>query len=109
MKVVEKLPEGSEVRVASVVESYLIVIVAEGLKFMPDTVAIVPTGPLTGVELRDGGVITVPSVMLKYTWKFAAALSCQATNTSVPETAKLELEISVIGPAVRSLLTFTCG
>ena len=103
-------PVESDITVVCVVESNWIVMMSKSLKLCRWRVTIV-TGakPLTGEVLKDRGCTTEPVVMLKYTWKFAAALSCQTAKTSVPETAKLELESSVTGPAVRSLLILTSG
>ena len=97
-KFTEKEPAESDITVVTLFASYWIVMSEDALKLEPVAFTILPVLPFTGEVLKVGGVAMEPVVMLKYTWKFAAALSCHTANTSVPETAKLELESSVTVP-----------
>ena len=61
MIVVENWPEESDVAVATVEESNVMVMVVEGLKFAPDTVDDAPTIPDVGLRLIEGmPIVSVP-------------------------------------------------
>ena len=62
VKVAENRPEGSVVVVTTIVESKVIVMFAEGLKFEPETVTDTPTIPDAGFRLIEGiAIVSVAS------------------------------------------------
>ena len=62
VKVVKNRPEGSVVVVATIVESKVIVMLAEGLKFEPETATDTPTIPEAGFRLIEGiAIVSVAS------------------------------------------------
>src|SRR5579871_1993556 len=112
MLTVAKLPLESVMMVPGEVwvratPSNLIVISEEGLKFVPESETNVPTFPFAKDAVTfaaGGGPVSAPFVALKYTWKVVWGSSCHATYMYGPEAATVELAMSVMGPAVLSLL-----
>ena len=81
------MPVGDEVTVAGTVVTFtplnFIVMVAEGLKLVPVTVTVTPTGPWVGLRVIDGMTVNV-----------ATAVSAGTVPTSLPD------RTTVYGPGV---------